>query len=187
MIRAIQVLFVVALQLLLLCATSRAQEATPAPSRWQLTAALTQNAANLGNPFGGGVLHPGLSLGANVRLNQHATHQFLALFHVRYLYHQDIQHAIPVTAEIGYRWRTPIGVAVAPVLGGGYVHAIPDMPSFRMENGAYERVRNWGHPNWAITTGVNVGYKAPKMFIRQTSPILAYTSLNVGAAFPLKR
>jgi hypothetical protein len=170
-------------------------------NRWQASISISQNAANLGNAFVA-PLHPGITVGANVRLNKNTKHQVFETFKVGYLYHQYIQHAIQAYSEIGYKYKADAGYAVAAMIGGGYVHSISDLPTFEMDaNGVYKRVNNAVNPNYMITLGATAGYDLSKIglpmsafvgygftaqavFIRQTSPLIAYSQARIGVAIP---
>lgn len=192
------------LSLLLLGASSLsfAQDSTACRcNRWQASLSVSQNAANLGNAFVA-PLHPGITLGANVRLNRNTKHQVFETFKVGYLYHQFIQHAVQAYTEVGYKYKADAGFAVAAMLGGGYVHSISDLATFEMDaNGVYKRVPNAARPNYMITLGATAGYDLSKIglpcsafvgygftaqsvFIRETSPIIAYTQARFGVAVP---
>jgi len=170
---------------------------------WQVFASVSQNPASLGNPFQG-PFHPGVTAGANVRLNQNTKHQVFESFKVGYLYHPYIQHAIQAYTEFGYKYKADAGYAIAPVIGGGYVHSIPTEKVMRLQDdGTYKVVTRWGRPNWLISLGLNAGYDLSKAikkpisvyvsyrlqvqgtFIHKTSPFLPYSSIGLGVATPL--
>lgn len=192
--------------LLLLCITwALPSLAQTEAERWQFSANLTQNSASLGNPLSG-PLHPGITLAAARAWKDTDHSQLYQSFRLGYLYHQYIQHAVQLTTELGYKYKFSSGIGFAPVIGGGYVHSIATENQFKLQDdGTYKQVPRLGRPNWLITLGANFGYSLAKVsslnaaiflsyrfsvqgvFIRSTSPILAYSTVGIGVAVPLKK
>ena len=98
-------------------------------------------------PFSGslgifhGTIHPGVSAGASMQLNQHERHQLMLSLKFAYLYQQYVQHGLQLYPELGYRYVFSNGISIGPQLGLGYLHAITDLQQFELnDKGEYYRM-----------------------------------------------
>jgi outer membrane receptor protein involved in Fe transport len=180
-----------------------AQEKQPAAKK-----PLTLSLFNTGSQLpGSGVLgvftlpvHPGICVGTEFSYNQSKTNQWFQTAKVGAFYHQLAQTAIQLYTEAGYRRVFSEKFSGEFRLGGGYLHAIPATEVFEQtESGTWEKSNSLGRPMGTFTTSLGVNYHLNKdirltlgyqfsmqlPFVREYVPLLPYTAIHAGVAFPL--
>jgi hypothetical protein len=78
--------------------------------------------------------HPGIDIGYESILNNKNKHQWFYEIRLGYMFHQWVQHNIPLYANIGYRYEVVPSWFAEIKLGGGYQLSIPDSKLFEMTN-----------------------------------------------------
>lgn len=119
-------------------------------------------------------IHPGGQLGYH---HIHKKWDNAVLFQnvkLGYYYHRFAQQAIQLYTEAGYQYQFKFGLFADVALGGGYLHAFPDLDVFRIENGAYVKKTNWGRPQAMLSTALSIGYNLQSSFDIPLKPYLQY-------------
>lgn len=173
-----------------------------AQGHWQRP--LSVSVFSVGTQLPGGnlsPLHPGLNIGTEFRYNRSPKNQWLQTAKLGIYYHKYSQTGIQLFSEGAYRrtlWR---GLTVEARLGAGYLHAIPDLQVFELQDGTYRRKRTIGRAQFMGSFATGIGYRfssapdAPRMFVdyqffmqmpfvKNYVPLLPNTALHIGAAFP---
>jgi hypothetical protein len=151
-------------------------------------------------------LHPGFSLGTSYKYFNTGRHELLQTAKMGYFYHRYTQHAVQLYTELGYRYYTKLGLDLGPLLGGGYLHSIPDTQIFELNGqGEYERKTNLGKPQIMLSSSLEIGYTTSVLslnqlrffmayqfwlqspFVKQYVPLLPNTALHIGLSVPLRK
>lgn len=151
-------------------------------------------------------VHPGLSIGTEFRYNQNARNEWFQTAKFGYHYHRYVQHSVQLYSELGYRRHFKGQFDAGPRLGVGYLHSIPDMQIFELDDeGIYQKQSNWGKPQFMATFSLEAGYtlaatKAYPLrlflayqfylqmpFVQEYVPLMPNTALHIGVALPLFR
>jgi hypothetical protein len=151
-------------------------------------------------------LHPGIHAGTYFKWNSSLKHELFQTAKLGYFYHRYSQHAIQAFTETGYRFNFGKGFSVGPLLGGGYLHSIPDTQIFNLgEDGMYKKQNKWGRPQAMATTALEGSYTIRRdtdnpirlfvnyqfwfqfPFVRQYVPVLPSTALHFGLSLPVSR
>jgi hypothetical protein len=150
-------------------------------------------------------IHPGFSLGTYFLYHKGNKHEFFQTVKLGYFYHRFSQQAIQLYSEAGYRYLTKSGLYGEGLLGLGYLHSIPDVQIFKLEDGKYVKKHNFGRPQLMISTGIAVGYDFSKHsslplrlyllyqfwmqtpFVNKYVPLLPNTALHLGISYQLHK
>lgn len=148
------------LPLLLLPLLLPAQEKPARP----LQLSLFSNATLLPGSGVAGVLnfpvHPGFTAGTAFTYHQAGRHELFQTVKAGYFYHRQAQHAVMLFSEGGYRTTAENGFYVQTLLGGGYLHSIPDVQSFELNSeGEYVSKGRFGRPQGMAGLTLGFGYQ----------------------------
>ncbi len=147
-------------------------------------------------------VHPGFSAGTEFRLNHSSRNQWFQTAKFGLSWHRYVQTAIQLYTENGYRrsiWR---GTAAEFRLGAGYLHSIPAVEQFTLQNGVYETKNRIGRPQMMLSTAFGLSYTLPNKdnplrffldyqfylqlpFVKSYVPMLPNTALHAGVALPI--
>lgn len=172
--------------------------------KWRVGVGVGQYAATIGLPVAK-ASYTGLQAHASYQYNRHVRHQIRQSFHLGGFHHRYFQTALQLYTEFQYEWHLKNGLYIAPLaLGGGYVASFSDMTTLKWNGTAYEEVKLPMRSNFLISLGPNLGYETPwQLFqrklsfslayrlqvqgivVRNTVPVVAYGSFQLGAALPL--
>jgi hypothetical protein len=158
--------------------------------------------SHTGNFFS--VLHPGLELGCGRDIRTGKKHDWFQDYNIGYFYHRYVQHAITLTADIGYRYRFLKNWSGQVSAGGGYLHSIPATAQLTIDNnGEYKtekskfRMQAMGIVNIGAARVISAGSTRPKKifinyramlqfpFIKAYVPLLPYNNLLIGMSMPV--
>jgi hypothetical protein len=117
-----------------------------------------------------------------------------------YFYHRFMQHGIPISLDLRYKYDPGMLLQPFVSLGGGYLLAIPVPGRLTLnDQGEYERVggigRHQGTFNAALgaeirfsTFSMMLEYKMmfQTPFVRSYVPLLPYNLIQCGCIFPIK-
>ncbi|MEL6133465.1 MAG: hypothetical protein AAFR59_08900 [Bacteroidota bacterium] len=150
-------------------------------------------------------IHPGMGISVLRRWNSHAQHQLIQRGTIDFFSHRDLQQALRLHTEFGYRYRSTRGFQISPLLiGGGYVLAFPDLATLERDaDGVYKEVGLPTRQNWMIQLGADIGYhffdarggkglsldlsyrlQVQGTFASETVPVIAYTPLWLRLSLP---
>lgn len=137
---------------------------------------------------GDGPIHPMIEVGTTYHLNRAIKNQFTQDVNIGFAYHRFLQSMVPLYTECKY-FRLIKKVKVGAGLGAGYLHSFELTDQFKLVNGVYEKVGQWGRPQFMFKIGVyfqfqnlTLGYnniiQAP--FVKSYVPLMPYNSLCVS-------
>ncbi|KAA3627424.1 MAG: hypothetical protein DWQ02_19835 [Bacteroidetes bacterium] len=153
-------------------------------------------------------IHPGVNTGVTMTWNKNQKHQLIQTGNLGFFDHRNLQKALQLFTEIGYKLKLDNGLAITPLaLGGGYVMSISDINSLNWNavTNQYEVDNFPVRHNWLISIGPSVGFETPwtiikdkkttffldyrlqiqGVFVQETVPVIAYAPLRVGFSFGL--
>ncbi len=181
---------------------ANAQEAATPISKWRGNVAVGQYEAIIGFPKFSPVRIGG-NVGASYHLNKSNTHQLRQAFQLGGFYHQDLQTAVQLYTEFQYEWHFRQFYLMPLAIGGGYTASFPDMTSFSWDGTKYVQVPTAMRHNFLVSLGPTISYETPLkiankplsftvayrmqvqgIIVQNTVPIMAYSSLQLGAAIP---
>ncbi len=156
--------------------------------------------------FGVSNFHPGFDVSYQKDMVQRKQHEWFLRVSLGYFYHRFVQHAIPVSVNVGYSRGLATGFSGEISLGAGYIHSIPATAQLKLnDNGEYENAKGIGRPQFSANLGLGFNYllamkteRPVTVFTRYTQqiqmpfnktyvPLLPYTSLALGAGIPLNK
>ena len=141
------------LSLLMFIETSMAQISKIKP--------LTISLFTVGTQLPGGKnlpIHPGIELGTEFKYSKSEKTKWFQTVKVGVYHHRYSQTGIQLYSEIGYRptiWNRFSGDVK---LGVGYLHAIPDLQQFKLENGVYTKSKSLGRSQFMASVSLGIGY-----------------------------
>lgn len=165
---------------------------------------LTVSVFSVGTQLPGGSLspiHPGLNVGTEFRYNRSVKNQWRQTAKLGVYYHQYSQTGIQLYSEGVYRRMLWKGLSAEARLGGGYLHAVPDLQVFEWRDGQYRRKKTIGRAQFMASFAAGLGYRigtapdTPRVFVdyqfflqmpfvKNYVPLLPNTALHLGVAFP---
>ena len=106
------------------------------------------------------ILHPGFNLGAEFLWKNKGNNQLLYNAKLGYFYHRNSQYAIQLFGELGYRrWMAAKHLGVESRLAVGYLHSIPDLQVFKIDdNGNYKDGKGIGRPQAMLALSISPSY-----------------------------
>ena len=146
-------------------------------------------------------LHPGMELGTEFRYNKAEKNQWLQTAKVGVYYHQYSQTGLQLYSELNYRRKVWQKLQGDIKLGAGYLHAIPDLQSFVLKDGVYEKGNSFGRAQFMVSAAVGARFRLSNVkdgpalfinyqcflqmpFIKSYVPLLPNTALHIGISFP---
>lgn len=149
-------------------------------------------------------IRPGLQLGTefNYTIKHHS--RFFQTANISYFYHNHLAQGIGLSTELGYEYRLKFGLAMAGLLGLGYMHTFTTAEEFSFSNGQYQKKTDKGNARLYPSFSIDIGYylkktdtNSPKLFIRYQSwieypyspgfiPAMTHINLHIGARFLFK-
>ncbi|MFN0202005.1 MAG: hypothetical protein ACKVTZ_10820 [Bacteroidia bacterium] len=199
MTKAISYLFLC----LFLLATFPVKAQEKAPSKWRGSLIIGQYSAKIGMPS----FQPfrlGVQGCASYHLNKNEKHQLRQSVHLGGFTHRYLQTAVRLYSEFQYEWHFYKGLFLNPLaIGAGYVASFSEMTSLKWDGNQYIETPTSLRHNFMISLGPNLGYESslkvtnrPVTFslgyrlqvqgivVRNTVPVMAYSSLQLGAGVP---
>lgn len=166
---------------------------------------LTLSLFTVATQFPGGKItpvHPGMEIGTEFRYNKSEKNQWLQTVKTGIYYHKYSQTAIQLYTELDYRRKIWQKIKGDMKLGAGYLHAIPDLQSFVLEDGVYVKGNRFGRPQFMVSVALGVRYQFSALrdgagffmtiqcflqmpFINSYVPVLPNTALHAGVTYPL--
>jgi hypothetical protein len=145
--------------------------------------------------------HPGLELGTEFRYNQSDKNQWLQTIKCGGYYHKYSQTALQLYSEVNYRRKIFQKLSGDAKLGAGYLLAFPNLQTFELKDGKYEKKKFSGRSQFMISVALGLRYllseskNGPQLFmnmqvflqapfIKSYVPVLPNTVYHVGVAFP---
>ena len=162
---------------------------------------ITHNAISLGNPFAKGPIHPGIDVGLARMLNDHPNIRWFQTYRLGILHQSDVQTAVPLYSEIGFRYIPGGGFAIGPQLGLGYLHAFSASPTVKQNaDGSYRKSINWGRAQGMVALTLGASYGTGNLryflnyqlmlqgpFVSGRAPLLPTTTLRFGVSFSVPK
>jgi hypothetical protein len=193
--------------LLLLCAITTQTQAQKRQKQFSLSILNMQSAMPF-EKFAGlfnGPLHPGVEGGIGFNWKTKPKHAWFQEFKAGYFFHRFVQHAIPVYADFGYRYKFSQRISSDVLIGAGYLHSIPATAKLKMnKNGEYENNKGIGRMQAMVIFGLRFNFKinptatrpltifsqyqqlAQMPFVRSYVPLLPYNGFSFGISRSFK-
>ncbi len=144
-------------------------------------------------------IHPGIQFGTefNYKVREHS--RLFQTTNICYFYHSHLAQGIGLNTESGYEYRIKGGLALAGLLGVGYMHTFVTAEEFIFTKGYYEKKPDKGNGRLYPSFSLDIGYylkktekNSSKIFIRYHSwaeypyspgfiPVMTHISLHIGA------
>ncbi len=149
-------------------------------------------------------LHPSFQVGYE-KVWKDKKFSLVQNFRVGYYYQRLVHHAVPIYTQIGYRYKTKIGLQIATYLDAGYLHTFSAIDVYKLNsNGEYEQTARAGraHAMFGLSSILSYPIKGNKIsftpfvhyqffmitpFVKNYVPLLPNTSLNIGTYFTINR
>lgn len=160
----------------------KAQELTATSGKWPLTITVFSeawaipSAQLIKTP-----IHPGISLGSAYPLRQSPKSSLSLNGTLGYFYHKNIQHNVHVIASLAYQHKIIAGLQAGVGLGIGYSHSVYPTPVYKLKNGEYQRVTDWGKPTALPSLDFNLGYTFNRS---QEKPLTVFAKYQFMAEWP---
>ncbi|MFZ1704628.1 MAG: hypothetical protein WAT79_09805 [Saprospiraceae bacterium] len=146
-------------------------------------------------------IHPGLEIGTEFKLNKSHKRQWFQTAKFGVFHHRLSQTAIMIYSENGFRPSIYKGLSADIKIGMGYLHSIPDLQTFSLREGSYEKKSNLGRPQFKVSFAFGLGWSlgkettSPRIFavmqsifqmpfIKSYVPLLPNTAIHLGVSFP---
>jgi len=170
---------------------------------WSLAVMNTQSAMPFGKFAGmfSDQFHPGVEGGIGFNWKTKPKHDWFQEFKAGYFFHRFVQHAIPVYADFGYRYKFSKRLASGVMIGVGYLHSIPATAKLKLDNnGEYANNKGIGRMQAMAALGLQITFTMnPKArrpfnifsryqqqiqmpFVKSYVPLLPYNSFMIGLA-----
>ncbi|MEP7196081.1 MAG: hypothetical protein ABI851_06135 [Saprospiraceae bacterium] len=150
-------------------------------------------------------VHFGFNFGVEYDIKNSLKRQWIYSFNTGYFYHKDVQHAIRLFGDIGYRrYLFSTNFSLESRFGLGYLHSIPDLQVFKLnQEGNYINGKGFGRaqamaalsiaPSYTFRrTGLNpirifIDYQfmIQTPFVNNYVPILPYNLFHIGVSTPI--
>lgn len=149
-------------------------------------------------------LHPSFQIGYE-KVWKDKKFSLVQNFRVGYYHQRLVHHAIPIYTQLGYRYKTKIGLQIAAYLDAGYLHTFSDIDVYKLNsNGEYERAARAGkaHAMFGLSSVLSYAIKGNKVsftpfvhyqffmmtpFVKSYVPLLPNTSLSIGTYLTINR
>lgn len=152
-------------------------------------------------------VHPGIEVAAEHTWHKGNKSELFQTAALGYYYHRFSQHGIRLYSEFGWRYKGSCRLGFEARLGAGYLHAIPDVQVFKLnDDGVYEKASKFGRPEFilpSVALALNYDLKkddprSPKFqlgyqlwmmmpFVKNYVPVLPNSALHLGVIVPFKR
>jgi len=151
------------------------------------------------------IKHPGIEFGYSFNWKNKPKHDWYQEIKLGYFYHRFVQHALPLYADLGYRYKFSKSWTAQTAIGAGYLHSIPATAVLKLQsNGEYQNGKGVGRIQaiGIVNVGIAHIFKAASAkpitvfltwqqllqlpFIKSYVPVLPYNSLLAGVGLHLK-
>jgi hypothetical protein len=123
-------------------------------------------------------VHPGFSLGYNLKTKSVRQHSQAFDVNFGYYYHPLMGNSFLFWPEYSYKQKFLKQFSLEGMSGLGYRHNISDRQVYRSEgDGAFKKATDWGSPQAFVSFGIGLGYEI-------TTLIKIYTDYRFMAAYP---
>lgn len=152
-----------------------------------------------------GIKHPGLEIFQRKIFKQRKKYAMFWDVKASVFYHRFVQWGIPVSANVGYKYKLLHDLSFDVSLGGGYLHSIPATEKLKLdEQGLYKSNKGIGRAQANVNAGfamnftvnplserrheVFIGYNQMMQlpFIKSYVPLLPYNQLLFGVRKKIK-
>ena len=150
-------------------------------------------------------VHPGIQVGTEFDYNVKACSRLFQTANVSYFYHNYLAQGVGFHTELGYEYRSTMGLALTGLFGLGYMHTFATTEEFTYQNGQYEKKPDKGNARLIPSLSFDIGYylraadmHSPKLFLRYQAwaeypyspdfiPVLTHINLHAGVKFFLTK
>lgn len=150
-------------------------------------------------------LHMGAELGYGKKFSIKKKTEWFMEAKAAFFYHRFVQAAIPLTFNVGYRYKIIDRFSISPSLGAGYMHSIPATAKFKLNSdGEYKNDKGIGRMQATATFNMGLSYEVLQNanrplsvflnyqlrlqfpFVKSYVPLLPYNSFLIGVSRPVK-
>ncbi len=150
-------------------------------------------------------LHMGAELGYGKNFSIKKKSEWFMEVKAAFFYHRYVQAAIPLTFNVGYRYKIIERLYAASSAGAGYMHSIPATAKLKLNSeGEYKNDKGIGRMQATATFNVGLSYvvtpnaKRPLSiftnyqqqlqfpFVKSYVPLLPYNSFSFGVSRPVR-
>jgi len=146
-------------------------------------------------------VHPGLQIGTDINYRIKENSRIFQTANISYFYHNHLNQGIGISSELGYEYRTGLGLALSGLMGVGYMHTFATTEEFTFNNGQYGEKADRGNGRFFPSLSLDAGYftnpgskYSPKVFLRYQSwieypyspdfiPVMTHINLHAGVRF----
>lgn len=146
-------------------------------------------------------IHPGIQAGTDFEWKQGEHFRLYPSVSVGYMFHRKLFHGIYANLELGFDYKTSMGLNLKSKLGIGYLRTHSAQQEFQLKNGQYVSKRDRGNARVMPSLSLGLGYdlrrndpRSPEVFIMYQSwieypyspgfiPVMAHTSFHLGTRF----
>ena len=111
--------------------------------------------------FGDQDFHPGAMIGTEWKLNQHPRNDVFLTANLGGYHHRLLSSGIFLSSELGFRYRSSIGLFAQASVGAGYLHAFypGEVYEFDDTEQRFQKATNTGRSSLLIPVSLGLGYK----------------------------
>lgn len=150
-------------------------------------------------------LHPGIQVGTEFDYHVKPYSRLFQTANVSYFYHNYLAQGVGLHTELGYEYRSTMGLALTGLFGLGYMHTFATTEEFTHNNGQYEKKADKGNARLIPSLSFDIGYylraadmHSLKIFLRYQAwaeypyspdfiPVLTHINLHAGVKFFLTK
>lgn len=143
-------------------------------------------------------LHPGLQIASDFHWKESKRFALYPTISIGYMLHQKLFQGVYANVELGFDYKSPLGINLKSKIGVGYLHTFSTRQEYQFRDGRYESKRDKGNPRIMPSLTVGLGYNlkrndpySPEVFILYQSwieypyspgfiPLMAHTNLHIG-------
>jgi len=128
--------------------------------------------------------NPAIQIGTEFLLKEKGNHDWHLTTNLGFFYHKDIEAAIFLNSEIGYRYHLK-RFSIYPRFGLGYAHTFSTKAIYQPVDGIFQKTKDKGTPTFMPSLSMNIGYalrdedRSPVVYFTfATAPELPFTRYN---------
>lgn len=143
-------------------------------------------------------IHPGFQVGSEINYSRKDKKRWFQTANLNYFYHRHLAHGIGLNSELGYEYRSRLGICFSGLLGVGYLRTYTTAEEYTLIDGQYQKKSDKGNSRFYPSLSLDLGYclkpaksDSPKLFLRYQSwleypfspgfiPVMTHINLHLG-------
>lgn len=144
-------------------------------------------------------IHPGIQLGAEFEWKRGEHFRLYPSLNVGYMFHKNLFQGVYANLEIGWDFKTSIGLNLKSKIGAGYLQTYATQQEFQFEKGEYTSRSDKGNARIMPSISLGIGYDlrkndphSPEIFMLYQAwlefpyspgfiPIMTHTNIHLGS------